>query len=150
MPITTIQPARLQLHRVKGWKMPANSVSVARPHTWGNPAVVRGPYPRVSEPFRVYCDSGKGMGRCIATASTKVDAHQAAVDFFLKWFDSNVAEPGTELYEFRMIYGWHGFQLASVCRNLLHSKNLFCYCDLDMPCHGNVILKRANPELILP
>ena len=28
---------RVQLSRRKGWKMPPNTVSVARPHRWGNP-----------------------------------------------------------------------------------------------------------------
>jgi hypothetical protein len=31
---------RVQLSRRKGWKMPENTVSVARPAKWGNPFVV--------------------------------------------------------------------------------------------------------------
>ena len=30
-------PQRVQLSRRKGWRMPANTVSVARPTRWGNP-----------------------------------------------------------------------------------------------------------------
>jgi hypothetical protein len=30
-------PERIQLSRKKGWRMPANTVSVARPGKWGNP-----------------------------------------------------------------------------------------------------------------
>ncbi len=30
-------PVRIQLHRTKGWRMPPNTVSVARPGRWGNP-----------------------------------------------------------------------------------------------------------------
>lgn len=30
-------PERVRLSRAKGWKMPANTVSVARPTQWGNP-----------------------------------------------------------------------------------------------------------------
>jgi hypothetical protein len=33
-------PQRIQLRRVKGWKMPDNTVIVSRPHKWGNPFVV--------------------------------------------------------------------------------------------------------------
>lgn len=33
-------PTRVQLRRTKGWKMPPNTVSVARPTKWGNPYVV--------------------------------------------------------------------------------------------------------------
>ncbi len=30
-------PDRVQLSRAKGWRMPPNTVSVARPGPWGNP-----------------------------------------------------------------------------------------------------------------
>lgn len=30
-------PVRVQLKRTKGWRLPDNTVSVARPHKWGNP-----------------------------------------------------------------------------------------------------------------
>jgi hypothetical protein len=28
---------RIQQHRIKGWRKPADAISVARPHKWGNP-----------------------------------------------------------------------------------------------------------------
>lgn len=31
-----MQPVRIQRKRVKGWRMPANTVSVTRPGKWGN------------------------------------------------------------------------------------------------------------------
>lgn len=31
------QPIRIQLSRRKGWRMPPNTVKVARPSGWGNP-----------------------------------------------------------------------------------------------------------------
>lgn len=31
------KPVRVQLRRAKGWRMPKNTVSVARPHVHGNP-----------------------------------------------------------------------------------------------------------------
>jgi len=34
------QPQRVQLSRKKGWRMPENTVSVARPGKWGNPFTV--------------------------------------------------------------------------------------------------------------
>ena len=30
-------PERIQLKRTKGWRMPPNTVNVARPSRWGNP-----------------------------------------------------------------------------------------------------------------
>ena len=35
-------PERVQLRRAKGWRMPPNTVSVARPTRWGNPCRVEG------------------------------------------------------------------------------------------------------------
>lgn len=32
-----MKPVRIQRKRTKGWKMPPNTVSVCRPHKWGNP-----------------------------------------------------------------------------------------------------------------
>lgn len=34
------KPHRIQLRRTKGWRMPANTASVARPSKWGNPCRV--------------------------------------------------------------------------------------------------------------
>lgn len=34
------RPIRVQLKRAKGWRMPPNTVSVARPGPWGNPFIV--------------------------------------------------------------------------------------------------------------
>lgn len=33
----TERPIRVQLRRTKGWRMPPNTVNVARPGMWGNP-----------------------------------------------------------------------------------------------------------------
>src|SRR5690606_20545222 len=35
--MTADKPRRVQLSRAKGWRMPENTVSVARPGRWGNP-----------------------------------------------------------------------------------------------------------------
>jgi hypothetical protein len=32
-----VGPERIQLYRTKGWRMPPNTISVARPGRWGNP-----------------------------------------------------------------------------------------------------------------
>ena len=39
----TTRPQRVQLSRIKGWKMPANTVKVDRTTKWGNPFVVGKP-----------------------------------------------------------------------------------------------------------
>jgi hypothetical protein len=37
MPDPTKQPMRVQLSRRKGWRLPADTINVARPTAWGNP-----------------------------------------------------------------------------------------------------------------
>jgi hypothetical protein len=39
-----VQPIRVQLSRAKGWRMPPNTVVVARPGKWGNPYKVTTAY----------------------------------------------------------------------------------------------------------
>ena len=34
------RPVRIQLQRKKGWRLPPNTVSVARPTRWGNPFLI--------------------------------------------------------------------------------------------------------------
>jgi hypothetical protein len=40
------RPIRIQLKRTNGWRMPENTVHVARPGRWGNPFVVGQEYVR--------------------------------------------------------------------------------------------------------
>jgi len=35
-----MMPKRIQLSRKKGWRLPPNTVTVARPTRWGNPFVI--------------------------------------------------------------------------------------------------------------
>jgi len=45
MPDAEGRPVRLQLRRTKGWRLPPNARSVARPTKWGNPYRVGEPPP---------------------------------------------------------------------------------------------------------
>lgn len=57
-------PERIQLSRKKGWRLPANAVSVARPTKWGNPYHGDGPFDhaRVVALFREYVDRPQQEG----------------------------------------------------------------------------------------
>jgi hypothetical protein len=46
--IDDVMPIRVQRRRIKGWKMPPNTVSVCRPGKWGNPFVVGKAYETVA------------------------------------------------------------------------------------------------------
>jgi len=45
LPPANCSPVRVQRRRVKGWRMPPNTVSVCRPGRWGNPFKVGCPPP---------------------------------------------------------------------------------------------------------
>lgn len=90
-------PERIQRKRTKGWKMPPNTVSVARPGRWGNP-------------FKIGPDG---------TAAEVVRRFEIEMPEFTK----------------------------EAARQELGGKNLACFCQLDQPCHADVLLKVANSTL---
>jgi hypothetical protein len=79
----------------------------------------------------------------LAEFPTKREAQAEAVRLFEKWFNTDIADIGTELHNFRNRYGWKGFSLACAV-NMLSGKNLSCWCGLDESCHAEVILRLAN------
>lgn len=96
-------PKRIQRKRVRGWRMPPNTVYVGRPTKWGNP----------------------------------YSANPAKVDD-LDWLANSQAE-AVELFRLLALAG--GVPDISALRG----KNLACFCPLDKPCHGDVLLRLANP-----
>ena len=79
-------PRRVQLSRRKGYKLPENTVNVARPGKWGNPFIVgkHGTRERCVELFRLLC----GGYVCISVDSECGDAQQR----FLKHAKSHITE----------------------------------------------------------
>lgn len=119
-------PERVQLSRAKGWRIPANTVSVARPHKYGNPIStleVSFQYPSVGD-------------RGIATLVVR--------DFEV------LAKRGTLHFpNWRHLGGDRGpitwtYPSLDEIRTGLAGKNVACWCELDMPCHGDVLLTLAN------
>jgi hypothetical protein len=119
-------PIRVQLSRRKGWRMPPNTVSVARPTRWGNPHYDDRRWPRT---------------RLVAWFEMMMHG----------WSPSAVADlPDTQarwVYEYceefrRKIGG----NLMEAAQSELRGKNLACWCALDKPCHADVLLRIANVE----
>ena len=121
-------PYRIQLKRVKGWRMPEGAVSVARPGPWGNPFVV-------GEKF---CNLGLSIAlRGILTEKQITEWH--AND----GLDVPDAETAVRLfrdYAHWMLEHWLHWLDA------LRGKDLACWCDLSEPCHGDVLLELSNKE----
>lgn len=116
-------PARIQLSRKKGWRMPPNTVKVTRPGKWRNPFRVGGwfmigdPDPRAM--FRMsFCES------CIPNDKgfSLIKDNAMAVDFFKQLLAKGYHKDFSEL----------------------RGKNLACWCKIGEPCHADVLLEIAN------
>jgi Domain of unknown function (DUF4326) len=119
-------PERVQLRRTAGWRMPANTVSVARPTRWGNPMVV-------GTNATVTVDDPAGYQFDVAiTAELAVVGFRDLMECRL-WEPSD-SQPEDKAYsdEWRQALEW------------LRGKNLACWCPLDQPCHADVLLDLAN------
>lgn len=107
-------PRRVKLSRIKGSRMPDGTVNVARPGKWGNPFIAKHP-------------NGLGWGK------VRDNAH--AAQLFARWLylDHDLVS-----YE-RERHAWMLEHLED-----LRGKDVACWCDLDAPCHGSVLLIVAN------
>lgn len=126
-----MKPQRIQLSRAKGWKMPPNTVKVARPTRWGNP----------------YWDVRRyGLGLCVALFRETAQGFwnpqlvDNLPDHYARWiYEAH--------HEWLKRIGGHPVELA---RSELRGKNLACFCPLVdvhgnvMPCHADVLLSIAN------
>lgn len=113
-----MKPVRIQLSRKKGWRMPPNTVNVARPGKWGNPWVV----------WR----DDDGQWLC-----SNMPSHEKVPD----------KARGIALAVKRHADWWCGrlyaFGTATILSEL-RGKNLACWCPLGAPCHADVLLELAN------
>jgi hypothetical protein len=107
---------RIQRKRIKGWRMPENTVYVGRGTKWGNPYKVGG---TVENHF----------GRTFEIKNNK-QAVNAYTNMFLASLGGIMRR---EPY-------------CDVDFSELRGKNLACWCRLDEPCHADVLLKLANEE----
>jgi len=119
------KPRRVQLSRAKGWRMPDNTVSVARPGRWGNPF-------KKAEAI----ESGY---------ATEQDWQAFVVGCFRDWIGPS--QSGRDW--------WQGPESDKRRRvfvedmGTLSGKNLACWCRLDRPCHADVLLELANDPTFL-
>lgn len=109
-----MKPRRIQLSRKKGWRLPANTIVVARPGRWGNPFRVGSTLTQVS---------GTEQGRTFEVTP------EIAVRMFRELVTSD--SPAGEA-------------TRSAAKTELRGKHLACWCPLDQPCHADVLLEIAN------
>lgn len=117
---------------VKGWRLPVGGVSVAGSSRWGNPwgVVRRGSVWFVEQP--------RGVPR---RCGSREAAYVAARGLFEGWLDGElgVVTRGLEVRRRRVLE-----ELP-----VLEGKVLACFCPEGLACHGDVLLVRANPWLVV-
>lgn len=118
-----VSPRRVQLSRKKGWRMPENTVSVARPGKWGNPFQLLN-----EEGFPLIIDRRTGAG-----------VFKRVGDEVRDWSWDEAPQAVVDTFRERAIDGLPNL-------SALRGKNLACWCPLDQPCHSDVLLELANAE----
>ena len=112
-------PVRVQLRRTKGWRMPANTVSVARPGRYGNPFTAAG------------CREAGYRGTDDQIAARCVEAFRVWLGpMWRNNWDGDESEKARAAL------------LAGMPE--LRGKSLACWCTPGSPCHSDVLLELAN------
>lgn len=154
-PLARAVPRRIQRQRVWGWRMPPNCRYVGRPTLFGNPF-------RLGDKHPVYRHV-MSAAECVLLYARGLEGSRAA------WR----GEPGSIFSpEMDVIYrAWEActphltFAEIELAFDDLHGKHLCCWCKLCAqhqdgkplgefcprcsPCHVDVLLVLANPELVL-
>jgi len=116
-----VTPKRIQRRRVKGWRLPPNTVIVDRTSRYGNPWKVR--------EVKGYRRSQWYVERGVQTAMFFAEgpARELAVHNFGVWAHRGISATDLER---------------------LRGKDLACFCDPadGMACHADVLLDLANRE----
>lgn len=139
-------PERIQLSRRKGWRMPGNTVSVARPGMHGNPYIVR--FDPDWNGVRINALTMQPIienGPWLCEIPKGPKAHPEAVGGW--WFADkrDAAVKAVALFRLRATELLIGEPIRERLPSL-RGKNLACWCKLGEPCHADVLLELANAE----
>jgi hypothetical protein len=132
-------PQRIQRKRVKGWKMPPNTVYVGRGSKWGNPFRV---VQYSDGKWAVKCDSDERQAAiltsvCQAAYDTKQEAQADAVTCYRILYASyNHGETWAKFLE--------SISFIESVQAELQGKDLACWCAPGEPCHADFLLHVAN------
>lgn len=127
----TNSPIRVQILGKKGWRMPPNTMSVARPTRWGNPH---------------YDERRWGRERLVAWFEMMMhgwspDAVADLNEYEARWVYEACQKFGHKIH---CSYGATIVSLVDAARIELGGMNLACWCALGTPCHADVLLRLAN------
>lgn len=149
-------PERIQLRRVKGWRLPPGAV-LARPTKYGNPLAYRTPYALA----RVPAVDGDGPweyeGR-ISADGTRHDYHHPdghitvchvrymTMDEIVETYRRALTDDPSPSMRMACPSGRFLRVTAADVRRELAGKTLACWCPVGSPCHADVLLEVANSE----
>ncbi len=124
-------PIRIQRKRVKGWKMPPNTVSVTRPGRFGNPFKLLA--------NTIYFEYEPNQWRRLYSSGFDgAHSNHDVVKLFSELlFDTN-SHP-----ELRIVYARDKIKKMSDRIFDLSGKNLACFCASE-PCHASILISLAN------
>lgn len=112
---------RIQRRRTAGWKMPAKARYIGRPSKWGNPYAIRSYQATPGDRrWRVY-DRRNGKTQGQAYRSRRL-AHRLAAILFLQ-------------------YAYEQLERDPAWLEPLRGHDLACWCSLDQPCHGDILIE---------
>jgi hypothetical protein len=113
-------PQRIQLSRKKGFRLPLNAKSVARPSKWGNKWRVI----RRGGTWDIQTPGGGYLCRIF-----RDEAVAEAVQYHREWV-TRMCESNRDFLR--------------LLRADLRGRDLACYCAPGTPCHADVLLELAN------
>ena len=133
-------PVCVQRKRTKGWRMPERTIYVGRGSVWGNPFVVG------SQSGIFDGEDGRPLGlRDKPEILVPEMTLECSLRFYRDLFHGFLYP---EMFPFghdwmaRFKAKHHGHPGEAVRR--LRGWNVACFCKLDEPCHGDVLLEIAN------
>lgn len=108
---------RIQRKRVKGWRMPPNTVSVTRPGKWGNPFKVGMWFRKLTADWSVWtCGESPHFG------NEQVRDLEHSIELFRDYAPRRAK--------------WSPYWLAP-----LRGKDLACWCKEGATCHADILIE---------
>lgn len=116
---------RIQRKRIKGFKLPPNTICVNRPLKFGNP-------------FKIVFEKNKWSGY----SGWAVYEGEILRRGYYPW-KKEAAEAAVEEFS-EYIREWRYLNSPTDKLEELRGKNLACFCPLNQPCHADILLELAN------
>jgi hypothetical protein len=144
-------PLRIQLSRQKGFRLQEHSLALN-----GYPAIKVDRTTRWGNPYRVVLDQMVPTGDLDEAHQHVLQGpwlcHSPAPEAFIGWWYPTKQEAiakSVDLFRWRFLESddpaW--VELREQCLDALRWHNLACWCPLDAPCHGDVLLEHANRRI---